>query len=132
MRTDLDCCAKVRHALLYQACLAGMIGCVASSQVMLKFAGNHISPNVSMGFAFIVNPWLWGSFLASGMGLVFWSIALRGMPLAKAYPWTAMIYVLTSIASILVFNDSVDFRYCTGMVLVVLGVFIAARGVINS
>lgn len=85
-----------------------------------------------MGFAFIVNPWLWGSFLASGMGLVFWSIALRGMPLAKAYPWTAMIYVLTSIASILVFNDSVDFRYCTGMVLVVLGVFIAARGVINS
>ncbi len=43
-----------------------------------------------------------------------------------------MIYVLTSIASILVFNDSVDFRYCTGMVLVVLGVFIAARGVINS
>lgn len=98
---------------------------------MLKFAGNHLLPGVSVIFAFIANPWLWCSFLASGLGLVFWSIALRGMPLAKAYPWTAMIYVLTSIASILIFNDSVDFRYCIGMILVVVGVFIAGRGVIN-
>jgi multidrug transporter EmrE-like cation transporter len=112
--------------------LAAMIVCVASSQVLLKFAGNHLLANVSVVYAFIANPWLWCSFLASGLGLVFWTTALKGMPLAKAYPWTAMIYVLTSMASIFVFKDSVDFRYCVGMVLIVSGVFIAARGVINS
>jgi drug/metabolite transporter (DMT)-like permease len=112
--------------------LAGMVFFMASAQVMFKFAGNHSVGQVELVGSFISNPWLWAGLLLSGAGMVCWIRVLRGLPLARAYPWTALIYVITPLASAALFGDVLSGRYLLGLVCIVAGVFIANGGVVRD
>ncbi|MFM8331953.1 MAG: DMT family transporter [Candidatus Methylumidiphilus sp.] len=102
---------------------------MASAQIMFKFAGNHSVGQAGLVDAFVSNPWLWGGLLASGSGMACWVLALRGLPLARAYPWTALVYVITPLASVVLFGDVLSGQYLFGLACIVVGVFIAAGGV---
>jgi len=109
--------------------LAGMIVFMTVSQVMFKFAGNHSVGHLELIGAFVLNPWLWAGLISSGAGMVCWLLTLRKLPLASAYPWTALIYVLTPLASAILFGDVLSGKYFLGMACIVVGVFITASGV---
>jgi multidrug transporter EmrE-like cation transporter len=109
--------------------LGGMVLCMAAAHVFLKFAGIQASLQFDVAHAFIDNSWLWAGLLASGFGAICWYVTLRSLPLAVAYPWTALIYVLTPLASWVLFDDVLTLKYMIGMSGIVIGVLLTTRGV---
>ena len=109
--------------------LAGMIACMATAQVLLKLAGVHAAVQFDLLHAFLGNPWLWCALLAYGGGLLCWMMTLRNMPLAVAYPWTALIYVLSPLASTVFFAEVLGAKYIMGMVGIIVGVVLTSGGV---
>jgi multidrug transporter EmrE-like cation transporter len=112
--------------------LAGMILCMTSSQILLKFAGQHSVLHGGMIDGFLRNPWLWAGLGASIGGIGCWMLTLRRLPLSVAYPWTALIYVITPLASIWIFSDVLTSSYVFGMTLILAGVLFTTRGVISQ
>lgn len=108
--------------------LAGMIFFMATAQVMFKLAGNHAAAQSDPAQIFMNNAWLWAGLVSSAVGMVCWLLTLHKMPLSRAYPWTAMIYVITPLASAVIFDDVLTGQYLLGMACIVLGVYITASG----
>lgn len=106
----------------------GMVGSTTTSQLCFKMAGLHSVRKAALVPAWIFNPWLWVALVSSAIGMVFWLLALRRLPLSAAYPWTAMVYVLTPLGSAFLFQDTLSMRYILGMTCIVSGVFITASG----
>jgi len=110
--------------------LGSMIACMAASQVFLKLAGSHAATGrLDVLHAFLANTWLWCGLLATGAGFVCWLLTLRNMSLAVAYPWTALIYIITPLASALLFGDVLNGKYVLGMARIVAGVILTTGGV---
>lgn len=114
------------------AALGGMVALMAGAQLLFKQAGLHAATHTSWLDALALNPWLWSGLLASAGGMACWLLTLRRLPLATAYPWTALIYVLTPLASVPCFGEVLGAHYVGGMALIVSGVFLTAGGVRTS
>ncbi|MBN6150363.1 EamA family transporter [Xanthomonas sp. AmX2] len=104
--------------------LALMIGCMAASQIMLKQAGLYAAAHLGWIHTIVFNPWLWLGLVASTAGFAAWFLTLRRMPLASAYPWTALIYLLTPLAGIVLFHETLSLGFWLGIALIVVGLFI--------
>jgi multidrug transporter EmrE-like cation transporter len=99
-----------------------------SAQVAMKFAALHlVAGNTAERWAF--NPWIWAAAILSGAAIVCWLGALKTLPLATAYPWTALVYVLTPTMSVIVFKDAPTYRYFVGIISICVGIFFTTRGV---
>ena len=104
--------------------IAGMITFMVIAQVMFKFAGNYIIGHDLIISTLIFNPWLWLGLLATLFGMICWLFTLRKLPLAIAYPWTALIYVITPFVSSILFNDILNTKYLLGLCSIILGVLL--------
>lgn len=93
---------------------------------MFKFAGVHANDQQNWINAFVLNISLWMGLIASGAGMICWLQTLRSLPLSDAYPWTALIYLLTPLISVYYFNEMLGFKYLAGMALVIGGIFLSA------
>ena len=62
-----------------------------------------------------------------GFATLLWIWLLRSVPLAKAYPFMALSFVLVPAAGILFFDERVTGMYGIGLGLIVLGVLLIAR-----
>lgn len=111
------------------ASLAGMILCMTTAQILLKLAGQHAAAHAGAVDGFMRNPWLWAALGASAGGIGCWLLTLRRMPLSAAYPWTALIYVLTPLAGAWLFAEALTGRYAFGMALILAGVVLTSRSV---
>jgi drug/metabolite transporter (DMT)-like permease len=78
---------------------------------------------------FILNIWLWLGLVASIFGMIFWLITLNKVPLSKAYPWTAIIYIFTPLLGLIFWNEQLDFNYLMGLFFILLGIFICTKSV---
>jgi len=112
--------------------VAGTIAAMVAAQVMYKLAGLWSRDHSELIAAFVLNPWIWLGLGCALVGMVLWLLALRRLPLSAAYPWTALIYVFTPIASTIIFGDLLRAQYLLGLVLIALGVVITTRGVSTS
>lgn len=101
---------------------------MASSQILLKFAGQHSAVHASVIDGFALNPWLWASLGASIIGIGFWLLTLRRLTLSAAYPWTALIYFITPLAGVWFFADALTDRYLFGLAFVLVGMLLTTRG----
>ncbi|SFF56043.1 Multidrug transporter EmrE [Duganella sp. CF458] len=109
--------------------LAGMIACTTASQVLLKYAGLYAAAHAGMVAGVLRNPWLAAAIAAAGGGICCWLLTLRRLPLALAYPWTALVYVLTPLAGAWLFSEVLDGRYALGIGCILAGVLLTSRGV---
>lgn len=109
--------------------LAGMILCMTTSQVLLKYAGIYAATYVNLVDSFLFNPWLWSALCASGVGMFCWMLTLRHLPLSVAYPWTALIYGITPLLAAWLFSEILTGRYAIGLMLIFAGVLLTSRGV---
>lgn len=110
--------------------LAGMILCMTASQILLKFAGLHSIAYAGALEGFVRNPWLWAAICSSAGGICCWLLTLRRLPLSVAYPWTALIYVITPLAGAWIFEEVLKGSYAIGILLILSGVVLTSRGVI--
>ena len=108
--------------------MVGMICSMTTAQIFFKMAGLKSLKSIGIMESWLLNPWLWTAFLASGLGMLFWLFALRQLSLSIAYPWTAMIYVLTPLFSALIFRDLLRVQYGIGMAFIVFGIFVTTSG----
>ena len=76
--------------------------------------------------AFLRNPWYFAELACLGLQALTWVWALRHLPLAFAYPFLSLSFVLTFVASALLFGEVVMVRHVAGAVFVLLGVMIIA------
>lgn len=111
------------------ALLAGTVACTTTSQVFLKFAGLYSAAHAGAVAGFLYNPWLWSAIGAAAAGIFFWLLTLRRLPLAVAYPWTALVYVLTPLAGAWLFAEHLNWRYAIGIAFILAGVLLTSRGV---
>ncbi len=108
------------------ALLGTMILSMAGAQVLYKRAGLHTGQGLLLGL--LLNPWLWAGLFASACGFASWFLALRRMPLSTAYPWTALVYLITPVAGVVCFHEPLNAGMALGIGLVVTGLFIISRG----
>ena len=109
--------------------VAGMVFCMTFAQVFFKLAGLYSAHNESLLNTFIFNPWLLVALASSSAGMLLWLLALRHLPLSIAYPWTALVYILTPLISALLFQDVLSLHYILGMGCVIAGVFITTTSI---
>ncbi len=118
--------------MIRAAFLAGMILCMTASQILLKLAGLHSAAHTDPVEGFLRNPWLWAALGASASGIFFWLLTLRKLPLSIAYPWTALIYLITPLAGAWIFSEVLTGRYVVGLALILSGVVLTSRGVTSQ
>jgi len=110
-------------------CLGGMIACMVVAQVVFKYAGLQVADHPDTFRAIVLNPLVWGGLSISGLAMLLWLLALRSLALSAAYPWTALIYLFTPLASVILFGDSLGASYLLGMVAIIGGIWLTAGGV---
>ncbi len=64
-----------------------------------------------------------------GVSSFLWLISLSKLPLSYIYPFTALLVVLITIASAIVFRESVSGWQIAGVVTICVGLAMIARGV---
>lgn len=101
---------------------------MTTAQILFKMAGLESLNGIGLVDSWIFNSWLWASFIASAVGMLFWLVALRHLSLSVAYPWTALIYVLTPLCSAWVFDDLLTMQYGIGMIFIVFGIGMTSLG----
>lgn len=84
--------------------------------ILAKVLGLLTSPFVLLGLTLY------------GFGAVLWLFALRQLDLSLAYPFVAMSFVMIVLSGIFVFNEPVNPSRLAGIVLIVAGLVVMARG----
>ena len=74
------------------------------------------------------NAWFLAGIASYALSVLTWLFVLKRVPLSVAAPFVALVYVAVPLASRLVFDDEVSPRMWIGMLLVVLGVTLVAKG----
>lgn len=107
--------------------ITGYIALLVNSQIMYKFAGLwSLSKPGLLGTA-LKNPWIAMGLGSAMIAMALWLMILRQLSLSEAYPWTALIYIITPIASTIIFGEILKPQYFLGLALVVVGVVITTR-----
>jgi len=107
--------------------IAAYITLLVSSQIMYKFAGLWALSNPGLLGTALKNPWITIGLGSAMIAMVLWLMILRQLSLTEAYPWTALIYIITPIASTIIFGELLKPQYFLGLALVVVGVYITTR-----
>lgn len=68
-----------------------------------------------------------GAMFLYGASTLIWVVALKTIPLSKAYPFMALGFILVPIAAHYVFSEKLSFNHLVGLALVVLGLIVASR-----
>ncbi|WP_051257817.1 EamA family transporter [Desulfovibrio cuneatus] len=74
-----------------------------------------------------MNPYLWLALFSFAIGMLFWAKTLRALPLATAYSWTALTYVLVPFCGALLWQERLALPYFIGLGCIIAGVFITTR-----
>jgi len=76
----------------------------------------------------VSNAWFMLGLGCYGVSVLTWLYVLKHTPLTVAAPFVALVYVAVPLASRSFFGDPISSRMWLGMVLVVFGVTLVARG----
>lgn len=57
---------------------------------------------------------------------VIWVIALREIPLSRAYPFMALGYILVPLAALTLYGEQLSLRYFLGVSIIIVGLIVTA------
>jgi multidrug transporter EmrE-like cation transporter len=98
-----------------------------AAQLSLKASGLHAVKTSGIVDAWLLNPYLLATLACYGISFACWARTLKTMPLSAAYPWTAIIYVLTPAAAVLLWREQLSATYLAGMVCILCGIGIIVK-----
>jgi multidrug transporter EmrE-like cation transporter len=102
--------------------LCAFIFVSVSAQLLLKASRLHAVETRGIVDAWLLNPYLLVAFLCYGISFICWARTLKAMPLSAAYPWTALIYVLTPMAAVRLWQEPLSTAYLAGMACILCGI----------
>lgn len=82
----------------------------------------------SLGGRLLTAPAVWLGLGVYGVSMVLWLAALTRLPLADAYPFLSLSYVLITLGAWGVLHEPVDWLRLAGVVAICAGVALIARG----
>ena len=103
--------------------LCGFIFASVLAQLLLKASGLDAIETGRM----VLNPYFGMALVCYGFSFVCWMRVLKVLPLSSAYPWTALIYVLTPAAAVLLWQETLSVAYLAGMACILCGIGITLR-----
>ena len=98
-------------------------------QILFKRASVGSPPltSLSSALALTSNAWFVSGVLLYAFATVLWIHVLQHVPLARAYPFVALGFVLVPLAGAYFFDESLDGRYLLGVALIVSGILLTVR-----
>lgn len=109
--------------------ITGFILSSVAFQLLLKAAGLHAASHEGLWAGWVLNPYLLLSLCCLALAMPFWAKALRLLPLATGYSWTAFIYVIIPFCAAFFWGDILSCTYFAGLLCIVCGVMVATRSV---
>ncbi len=103
------------------------IGMDAGAQFLFKSAAVHLpEPTATAGwlYAAATSSRVWTALLCLTLVFALWMTILRRLPLATAFPMTALTYVVVVLGSQILFDETVAPLQYLGVALIVVGVAI--------
>jgi len=98
---------------------------ISVGQLLLKLAALNLQnpkvPGVWIA-GYSVNLYLIGGVATLGVSTLIWVWVLRTLPLAIAYPFMALCFVIVPLLSYLVLGETVGLKFMMGTLLIVSGV----------
>lgn len=88
----------------------------------------HVSGVGSTVRYLALNPWFLAALGMYGTATFLWVLALREIPLSRAYVFVALAFALVPIGAAIFFKESLSPRYILGLALVILGILIIGTG----
>ncbi|MFA5113158.1 MAG: EamA family transporter [Candidatus Margulisiibacteriota bacterium] len=94
---------------------------------MIAFGTFPVSQLLVKLVPIFLNPWVFAGLACFGLSSVFWLVVLSRMPLSLVYPMVSFGYVLVALLSVFFFKEHVSLIRWTGIVVIILGVFLISR-----
>jgi drug/metabolite transporter (DMT)-like permease len=110
-----------------QSLLGFFVLCSTAAQVLLKAAGLQMERGPGTFAAWLLNPYLWLVGACYAWALLAWIYVLKALPLSKAYPWSAVVYVLTPVAAMLIWGERLSATYLAGMACILCGILVITQ-----
>lgn len=76
----------------------------------------------------LLRPWVISAFVAAFGASLCWMLALSHLELSRAYPFTALNFVLVCAAAYPLFGEVITLPRLIGLVLVIAGLLISSQG----
>jgi multidrug transporter EmrE-like cation transporter len=73
-------------------------------------------------------PWLWVGLTCYGVSVIVWILALSRVDVSIAYPMLSIGYIVNALAAWALFGEALTVSRAVGIAVIILGVFILARG----
>ncbi len=107
----------------------------AIAQLALKASVRHLGPialalsgATTVAVRLLLEPALWLGLACYGISVVVWILALSRVAVSVAYPMLSLGYVLNAVLAWWLFGEVLGATKLTGIGIILLGVFILARG----
>jgi drug/metabolite transporter (DMT)-like permease len=122
----VDADKRRRAILIVIACT--LIG--ATAQVLIKLGASHLEHTglVATAIGIFTIPTLFAGYFLYGIFTVLLVYALRDAELSILYPVIALSYVWVTLASVLIFHETMNLPKALGVAIIVLGVAVLGRG----
>lgn len=101
---------------------------LAAGQLIFKYVGSRVSslapaellsqPDVALIFG--------AGVALYGVTTILWVLALRDLPLSRAYLFVALAFVIVPVGAWLVLGEKLTLNYFIGVALIVSGIVISA------
>jgi len=122
----IDVHKRRRAVFIVVACT--LIGALA--QVLIKLGAAHLEHTglIATALGIFTIPTLFAGYCLYGVFTVLLVFALRDAELSILYPVIALSYVWVTLASVMVFHESMNLPKAIGLAIIVLGVAVLGRG----
>lgn len=107
----------------------------AAAQLLLKAGVQHMgviklqfATLVTAGWKLAFEPHILGGLACYVVSVVVWILALSRVPVSIAYPVLSLGYVVVAVGSWFLFGESLGAVRITGIVVIIVGVYLVARG----
>jgi drug/metabolite transporter (DMT)-like permease len=110
--------------------VAWSVGMSVSAQLTLRtgMSGHALLSGADLFLAAIASPMVWGGLALYVSGTVSWLAVLSRIDLAVAYPLASMNYVLVTLLSATLLDESVTLLRWIGTASILVGILVVARG----
>jgi drug/metabolite transporter (DMT)-like permease len=104
----------------------------ASAQVLLKIGADHsIATGSVVGVAGLMSGWVWLGIIAMVTSFGSWIYSLKFVPLSIASNLTGSVHVLVPLICWSLLGEHISPLRWMGIIMVITGVFIIARPLMN-
>ncbi|MGJ8562045.1 MAG: EamA family transporter [Alphaproteobacteria bacterium] len=97
---------------------------IASGQVLFKLTGDRLARSGDPFYTVLYNPVFILALAIYGIATLLWIYVLKTVPLAYAYSFMALTFVIVPLMAALWLGETLTLKYALGAVFIIIGLFI--------